>query len=188
MRSLLLLVPVSLLIGCSSPVGTYRVDGAEIFEISCSGGDSARTGAWIDALSADVATDMQVGSKDDEVQAQLQRSDGSVIYAPVTDDGDNSWSGVRTVEATTTTDALLGSDFSGLLEGDGICVFDYTVDVDLDFGAEGYDAVSARFRATLDESAGATPCDIQTCTVEFGVGAAKTSSVNPGVQEDAGAD
>ncbi|MCO4770494.1 MAG: hypothetical protein KDA24_10735 [Deltaproteobacteria bacterium] len=181
-RLLLSVLPLALLLGCNTPVGTYRVDAAQVLEASCNGVDSARTTSWVDSLNADPATDMQIGSKAGEIQAQLQRGDGTVLYAPVTDAGDNTWGGSRFVEATNTSDALLGSDFSGLLEVDGICTFDLTIEVDLDFGEEGFDSVSGRFRATLDEADGATPCDIQSCTALFGVGAARTSSVDPGVQ------
>jgi len=170
--------------GCSSPVGTYRIDGSSVLEASCSGVDSARTTTWVNALNAAPASDLQIGMKSGEVQAQLQRGDTTVLYAGVTEGENNIWSGTRFVDETTTSDALLGADFSALLEINGICTFDLTVDVDLNFGEEGYDGVNADFRATLEETSGATPCDIQTCSTLIRVGAGRTSSINPGVQSE----
>jgi hypothetical protein len=179
------LASLVVLVGCASPVGTYRLDAAEVLEASCSGVESARVSAWADALTAAPASDLQIGSKAGVVQAQLQREDDTVLFAPVTDAGENTWAGVRELTDATTSSAVLGSDFSALLEGGGVCSFDLTVDVQLDFGEAGFDGVSGRFRATLDESDAGTPCDIQSCSVLFGVGASRTSSVNPGVQDDA---
>lgn len=181
-RVLFLVAPLTLLMGCSSPVGTYRVDSSSVLEASCSGVDPARVGVWVDVLNAAPASDMQVGSKQGEVQAQLQRADSSVIFAPVVDAGDNTWSGSRFLESTTITESVLGADFSALLENVGVCSFDLTVEADLNFGEEGFDSVNGQFRATFEESSGADPCDIQSCTALIAVGAARTSSVNPGVQ------
>jgi len=183
-RPLLLVAPLVILIGCSSPVGTYRVDSSSVLEASCSGVDPVRVGAWVDALSAAPASDMQVGMKGGEIQAQLQRDDSSVLYASVIDSGNNTWSGSRSLESTTTSDALLGADFSALLENEGVCRFDLTVEADLNFGEEGFDGVNGQFRATLDETSGAEPCDIQSCTALIAVGAGRTSSVNPGIQSE----
>jgi len=183
LRLLLALLALSLFAGCTGPVGTYRVDSSSLLESSCGGIDAQRIQAWQAALDAAPASDLQIGSKGGETQAQLQRDDGSVLFASVGDNGDNTYVGTRFVEGTTTTESVLGSDFSGLLEVSGVCTFDLTVDVNLNFGEDGFDGVVADFTTTIEETDAAEACDIQTCRAVIRVGAGKTSSVNPGIQE-----
>ncbi len=186
MHRLTLLVALgslSLLAGCNTPVGTYRVDSASLLESSCGGIDAQRIQAWQAALDAAPASDLEIGSKAGVTQAQLLRDDGTVLFAAVGDNGDD-YVGTRFVEGTTTTESVLGSDFSGLLEVSGICTFDLTVDVVLDFGTDGnFDSVVADFTTTLEETAAAEACDIQQCRAVIRVAAAQTSTVNPGIQE-----
>lgn len=165
-----------LLTGCSTnETGDYRLDDVLLFAASCAAGvDTARATTFTDAMSNLAPDDMSVtrGGPLSQAasQAQFERGDGSVFFADVEGNDDRVFTGSRFAEATTVEDGYLGSDFSVLLEQDDIgCEFDLTVDIDFDFGEEGWDIATG---SVIVEVAGTTalsdqPCDITSCDAEW---------------------
>lgn len=182
----LLLAPTLMLAGClNGPVGNYEL-GTPAVSTSCSGVDATRAAAFSDALSADPASDLEVGraSTSDPPIAMLFRNDSSLFFAPIQQSPDDQyvWSGTREVTETTVSGAKLGSDYSALLEADGNCTFDLTVDAELAFSNESWDRLTATFVVTVDETDGGDPCDLSSCTTEFAFGASHSDGLNPGIQ------
>ena len=181
-----LLLASALLTGCADgPVGSYRVDSSVLLEASCNGATQARVQAWSEALALGPASGLDVGraGPTDPLQLQLLREDASVLYAQVTEVADGRYTGTRVVTDATTLTAGLGADFSALLEAGGVCTFDLTVDVEFAGRDDAFEAVDATVRVTLDEADGGTPCAINVCAAEIRVAAAKSSGINPGVEE-----
>ena len=182
----LILFACLLVAGCADgPLGSYRVDSAVLLEASCNGATQSRVAAWSDALTLAPASGLEVGrtGPTGAYQVQLLREDASSLYAEVSEVGDAAYSGSRAAEDATTTSAGLGADFSALLESDGVCAFDLTVEVDFAGRDGGFEVVDATVAVTIEESDGDDPCAINVCAAQIRVAAAKTSGINPGVEE-----
>jgi len=166
-----------LLTGCAAnETGDYRLDDILLFAASCGAGvDQARATVFTDAMSNLAPDDLTVtrggALSQSPSQAQFPRGDGSVFFADVEGTGDDrAFSGTRFEEATTVADGHLGSDFSVLLEQDDIgCEFDLTVDVDFNFGEEGWDIATGSVIIEVSETAALTDerCDISVCGAEW---------------------
>ena len=182
MKYALTVASAALLVGCAPPVGSYRVDSATLSEVSCTGVGADAVQPWIEALTAAPLADVQVGESGGDVQAQMTRGDGTVLYATVTETGDAVWTGTRELLSTTTASADLGADFSALLEGDGICRFDFFTEVELAY-PDGYGQVDGEFVARIEESDDLDSCDILTCRAAFSFTASHTGRGNPGTVE-----
>ncbi len=183
---LMLLVPVFLLGGClDGPLGSYEL-GTSTVDTTCSGVDSSRALAFGDALKEAPATDLGVGrlTRNDPMVAMLTRDDSSIFFAQIQQDEADAylWTGTRVQTETTVAEALLGADYSALLEADGNCTFDLTVGATLAFRDQSWDAVTATFTVTVDEADGGDPCDITACSSTLSFGASHVDGQNPGIQ------
>lgn len=174
------------LAGCpTGPIGNYDLGSGSV-ATSCSGVDSARASAFSDALTADPATDLEVGraSSADPPVAMLFRSDSSLFFTQLQESADDPylWVGSRQVSETTVVGGKLGSDYSALLEANGNCTFDLTVEAALAFQDQAWERLTATFVITVDEADGGEPCDLTRCTSEIAYGASHADGLNPGIQ------
>lgn len=182
----ILLLSVSLLVGCvDGPIGSYEL-GSETVATSCSGVDPDRAATFSEAIQEAPATALEVGrlTRNDPPLAMLYRDDSSLFFAQLQQDEADEflWTGTREVWETTVAASKLGADYSALLEADGNCTFDLTVEVEFAFRNQGWDEVTATFTVIVDEADGGEPCDITACTTALSFGASHTSGQNPGVQ------